>query len=230
HRAGLMATMRVNVAEDWAGSRWLPPRFRYVDKDVEKGNQGTLPWGLITGVAKLEGGMVQQPFAGGGGLVGYTHGMIQAIYESVATGPWCTPFEIAVGEHTTKMASCLPCSLFMYAAGYPPTAIHLGRGESWIPFYPKNRGDKDYSEPVDEAIRMINDRWYLQCTQHLELGVKILTSNPTLAKSHVERFTLLCGVVEENAQEKTLAANLLLDAVTVHGHDVQRVNRALVLG
>ncbi len=54
----------------------------------------------------------------------YTHGMIQAIYKAYALGPSCAPYEIAVGDQTKKMASCLPCTLFMVATGYPPTSIH----------------------------------------------------------------------------------------------------------
>ena len=60
----------------------------------------------------------------------YTHGMIQAIYKAYGLGPSCTPYEIAVGDQTKKMASCLPCTFFMVATGYPPNSIHLGRGES----------------------------------------------------------------------------------------------------
>lgn len=226
-RAGITSTIRVNVAEGWPGSRWLPPRYRYLDKDSEKGDQSTLPWGLITGAPTLQGGMVQHPFKEGSGLVGYTHGMIQAIYDSVATGPWCAPYEIAVGEYTTKLASCLPCSLFMYAAGYPPTAIHLGRGESWIPFYPKGPKEDGYSVKVDEAIRTVNGRWYLQCGQHLALGVKILIDNGALAKDHQERFALLGKLLSERSEDETFAANLMLDAITVHGHEVERINRTL---
>jgi len=54
-------------------------------------------------------------------VASYTHGMIQAIYKAYSLGPSCTPYEIAVGDMTKKMASCLPCTLFMVAAGYPPT-------------------------------------------------------------------------------------------------------------
>ena len=67
--------------------------------------------------------------------MGYTHGMIQAIYKAYSLGPSCAPYEIAVGDQTTKMASCVPCTLFMLAQGYPPTSTHLGRGESWAPLY-----------------------------------------------------------------------------------------------
>ena len=67
----------------------------------------------------------------------YTHGMIQAVYKAYALGPGCARYEIAVGDVTKKMASCLGCTLFMYATAYPPTAIHLGSAESWAPSTPR---------------------------------------------------------------------------------------------
>ena len=76
-------------------------------------------------------------------IAAYTHGMIQAIYKGYSLGPSCTPYEIAVGAVTTKIAVRIrvPCTLFMVAQGYPPTSIHLGRGESWAPLYqPYNPG------------------------------------------------------------------------------------------
>jgi len=222
-RAGITATVRFNVQEAW-GERWLPPRFCYLEDERQIGNQDTLPWGLITGKPELTGGMVQQRFTGGGGLVGYVHGMVQAIYDCVSTGPWCTPFEIAVGDTTTKMASCLPCGLFMYAAGYPPTALHLGRGESWLPLYPRDPTDDGYSGPVDEAIRSANERWYRHCRQHLNLGATILAGT-RLAEGPAERLPLLVDMLKR--EEPTLPANLVLDAVTVHGHEVDRLLRTI---
>jgi hypothetical protein len=221
-RAGITATVRLNVEEAW-GERWLPPRFCNVEDGREIGNQDTLPWGLITGKPELTGGIVQQRF-NGGGLVGYTHGMVQAIYDCVRTGPWCTPFEIAVDDLTTRLASCLPCGLLMYAAGYPPTALHLGRGESWLPLQPKQPDDDGYSRPVDEAIRSTNERWYRQCEQHLNLGVTIL-AGASVADRPGARLPLLVDALKR--EEPAVAANLILDAVTVPGPEVDRILRTL---
>ena len=68
-----------------------------------------------------------------GTQVGHIHGMCSAIVQSSEQGPWCTPYEMATGTQTTKMASCFPCSTYMYSTGYTPTSTHLGRGESWVP-------------------------------------------------------------------------------------------------
>ena len=69
-------------------------------------------------------------------IAAYTHGMIQVIYKAYSLGPSCEPYEIAVGDVTKKMASCLPCTLFMVAAGYPLNFRSIwGVGESWAPLY-----------------------------------------------------------------------------------------------
>jgi hypothetical protein len=70
----------------------------------------------------------------GSHLVGYTHGMVRAIYECERMGNGY-PFEMSLGIHTAKLASCMSCSLFMVANGYAPSASHLGAGESWLPLY-----------------------------------------------------------------------------------------------
>jgi hypothetical protein len=179
------------------------------------------------GERELPGGMVQQKFDDTVRLVGYTHGMIQAIYDAAATGPWCTPFEIAVGKNTTKMASCLYCTLYMYAAGYPPTAIHLGRGESWIPFFPADPGSAGYSPVVDEVIGSINTRWQVECAHHLLLGLEILSApvgTDMVAPTHRRRLPLLETYLDSRPRPSS-AANLILDATTVHGHDVDRLLR-----
>ena len=154
-KPSIKSTMRFNVHEvdDWRyGQRWLPPHFAYLNKENKViGTNENRAWGLIGGLSELGDGMVQEPFDVGlnGALVGYTHGMIQAIYDCVQRGPWCTPFEIAAGpKTTTKMASCFPCTLLMYAAGFPPSAIHLGRGESCGAFLRTAARDEDAHRQV----------------------------------------------------------------------------------
>ncbi|RKH10769.1 hypothetical protein D7V97_12960 [Corallococcus sp. CA053C] len=221
NRGSIKATARFNVPVMGHGDRWRPPTYK-----VKGGDHNQVPWGLIAGVRELEGGMVQEPFSTPMGVVGYTHGMIQAIYDAVAHGPWCTPFEIAVGHQTTKLASCFPCTLFMYAAGYPPSSIHLGRGESWVPFYPASPGASGYSAFVDAAIQSTNTRWQLECRQHLTLGVQIMTQNNVM-KTHHERLSLLKQYLSSHANDLHCAANLILDAITVHCSEVDRINQTL---
>jgi hypothetical protein len=165
----------------------------------------------------------------GGNLVGYTHGMISAIYKAAQRGPWCTPFEIAVGKKTTKLASCFTCSTFMYAAGFPPSNIHLGRGESWSPIH-ENAHE---APPIAHAtMASLNTRWRVECAQHLQLGVEILRQNGMAAVNvtHRERLGRLYEYVAEHANDVWASANLILDAVTVHDQESARIDRTLVAG
>jgi hypothetical protein len=107
----------------------------------------------------------------------YTHGMIQAIYKAFHLGPGCVPYEIAVGKKTRKLASCLPCTLFMMALGYPPTSIHLGRGESWAPLYKPYTPGGIPAPYEEQVVRDLNNRWYESCLKWLIIGLDILTSN-----------------------------------------------------
>jgi hypothetical protein len=229
--------------------------------------------------------------------------MIQAIYESAWTGPWCTPYEIAVGTETTKLASCFTCTLFMYANGYPPSAIHLGQGASWVPWYdvrpglsvgvpesdlpaisllhdepvvdkrkdelqseasekfasidviasedderqplmedvPKPRRSEPYTYAgsankyqwaTDSVIAALNARWHIECRQHLQLGIRVMKQN---GGARVEtrrrgRIAVLEAFLSDNKDDPYAAANLILDAVTVHDGEVNRIIRTLAAG
>ncbi|NOK12998.1 hypothetical protein, partial [Corallococcus exercitus] len=153
-QTGLMSTFRHNVPFDITyGRRWHPPEppadrvwgmigseamQDHEDRDPEK--QGLKQQGM-----HFEGPAPQR----GHDICAYTHGMIQAIYDvhfqklandlsPTKKTPYNpgTPYEIAVGKDTTKLASCFPCSIFMEATGHPASSTHLGRGESWSPLYP----------------------------------------------------------------------------------------------
>jgi hypothetical protein len=142
-------------------------------------------------------------------IAGYTHGMIQAIYKAYSLGPSCTPYEIAVGDQTKKMASCLPCTLFMVATGYPPTSIHLGRGESWVPLYePYNPGGRTEANEL-AVVRDLNN-----------------ADDDHITPDHKAcRDAARAYMASNNA--KTIAGTLVMDAVSVHDVDTDRINRTL---
>lgn len=218
----VMSTMRLNVPVDGPGERWRPTQFSY---SPEGPDQASAPWGLLNKGKAIEGMKAQAAEAGG--IVGYTHGMVQAIYRAVSTGPWCTPFEIAVGTVTTKVASCMACTVFMYAAGFPPSAIHLGRGDSWLPFYPASPGDPGYSMSVDEGVRSTNLRWALECRQHLQLGLELAQDKAFLQPAHASRLQALQDYLDVRSREPFAAANLFLDALTVPDSFTTRIARAM---
>jgi len=213
----ISSTARFNAPTNDFGERWAPPSYKYSEGGLSQANA---PWGLINDGADIPGMVIQAPEIPG--VVGYTHGMIQAIYTSVAKGPWCTPFEIAVGRETTKLASCFPCTLFMYAAGYPASAIHLGRGDSWLPFYPKDSTSHQYSMMADEGIRSTNTRWQLECWQVVRLGREIL-SGLNLPQQYQDRLEALAFHLESRSADPFAASNLFLDALTIPGKFYNRI-------
>lgn len=232
--------------------RWLPPAGSACWRArLRKGaTDSFVPWGLIGGdfaqeepkMPNLTGAanradqiteemsaidhMVFNGVPTGADVIAYTHGMIQAIYKSYSLGPSCTPYEIAVGAVTTKMASCLPCTLFMVAQGYPPTSIHLGRGESWAPLYQPFNPDGQAEANELAVIRDLNNSWRARCSEFLALGVQILDDDH-IADSHKAARDGLRSYLYSNCSDKTVAATLVLDAVTVHASESDRIDRTL---
>lgn len=159
-------------------------------------------------------------------VVGYTHGMIQAIYKAYSLGPSCIPYEIAVGDVTKKLASCFPCTMFMTALGYPPSAGHLGRGESWVPLYePYNPGAP--REPNESGvIRDLNYAWANACGMWLRYGVGVL-KQAKVNSSHAAAVENLFNYVEARPKDPAVGATLILDALTVHDKESTRIDRTL---
>ncbi|MCD7969071.1 MAG: hypothetical protein LUF87_01795 [Alistipes sp.] len=64
-------------------------------------------------------------------LFGCIHGMIVAMLRFPGNEETPIHFEFSMGPNTTKVSSCVPCSMFMSANGRPATSTHLGRGDFW---------------------------------------------------------------------------------------------------
>ena len=68
----------------------------------------------------------------GSDLFASVHGMTQSIIHYYGNGdPNKVNIELALSKDTCKVASCIPCSLFMWSNGTPATATHFGRGDNW---------------------------------------------------------------------------------------------------
>ncbi|MBZ4333446.1 hypothetical protein NR800_06335 [Corallococcus interemptor] len=248
-QTGLMSTFRHNVPFDITyGRRWHPPEA-----------PADRPWGMIGSEAMQDHedrdpekqGLKQQGmhFEGptpqrGHDICAYTHGMIQAIYDvhfhklANDTSPNKktpynpgTPYEIAVGKKTTKLASCFPCSVFMEATGHPASSTHLGRGESWSPLFPPPGS----TTTQHKAWQACNTQWQDYCKTIIDAGLQCLKKAPAQVK---DEWKASVGALDlylngPNGVNKTPAtaaqayANLLLDAVTVHDSEVRRIDRAL---
>jgi hypothetical protein len=231
--------------------RWLPPQSSILwSPRKRKGKADSyVPWGMIMGDAagmdpaqpnmtsatnladqttiemRDKYGMVFNGEPTVADIVAYTHGMIQAIYKAYNLGPSCTPYEIAVGSQTKKMASCLTCTLFMVAAGYPPTSTHLGRGESWAPLYEPYNPDGSTEPNEPGVIRDLNNAWYSRCTEFVTLGLKILDDDHVTEDHRASRDAVRAYM--DAHSDQTVAGTLILDAVTLHSGETDRINRTL---
>ncbi|RKG65177.1 hypothetical protein D7V80_24255 [Corallococcus sp. CA054B] len=169
-------------------------------------------------------------WAGNGRVVGYCHGMNWAIQHCKLIGPWTTPYEVAVGNATTKLASCFGCTTFMYATGYPPSAIHLGRAESWVPLPTTLMDNPDFNFNEDtRMIQGLNDLWARDVASYLELGADIVAGAGVFEQGvrDVARQLLMQVKSRISTHGKRDAANMLLDALTVHDSETNRLVRSL---
>lgn len=252
-QTGLMSTFRFRAAgpgptvPDW-GVRWLP-------EDPSKAGGAPIGmrdqqriWGMIGDHALqvnlgFQGMYFQDSDAARGGtglketdVVGYVHGMIQAIYDVAwrrSGHEQVTPFEIAVGAKTTKLASCLPCSLFMEATGFPASSTHLGRGESWCVLHPTAQDEQPTNRSPGrlsrgEALKACNDQWAAYCRRILTSGSRAIERS--LTDDHLLSFDALQAMLqlfEGHKASDYFWANLILDACTIHDSECKRIGRTL---
>lgn len=229
--------------------RWLPPADSPLWKNRKRAGGDTyVPWGMIGGERAVEpraetgsgatneadfttisisnAGMKYVDDVTSDDIATYTHGMIQAIYKAYHLGPSCEPYEIAVGDVTKKMASCLTCTLFMNAAGYPPTSIHLGRGESWAPLYRPYNPNASAGDHEAAVIRDLNNAWYAKCLEWLQTGLAIL-DDTHIMEDHQASREAVSHYLNANRADPTVGGVLILDAVTIHAGEIDRLSRTL---
>lgn len=163
-------------------------------------------------------------------VVGYCHGMSWAIMMSKVFGPWSTPFELAVGTRTKKLASCFGCTTFMYASGFVPSAIHLGRSESWVPLPPDGAQQRfEAWGDVSSVAKALNDLWARDVAHYIREGVRVLRRVGVPAAGNQALRSLESFAVRHAFNGYKETANLLLDALTVHCSEIDRVERVLNL-
>lgn len=213
-------------------------------------------WGLISPENNPKVNLSTNPAEGMGPLptgteksvkIGYVHGMCTAISHCVDEGPWATPYEMTTGSSTTKLASCFPCTTFMYSSGYPPSSIHLGRGESWLPPRAGNRLEVNAARGnqlethCDSAIcSNLSKRWHREIYQQLSLGARVLMHErveeligayDVLAAKILSSELKLYGKSSQTPAPQfdveTQGGSLFLSALSVHDSEVNRLKRCL---
>lgn len=218
---------------------------------IDENSEDTpLPWGLIGGLINLSNdkskGMGPIKAQDGHFRIGYVHGMCSAIVKCKHSGPWATPYEMATGCHTTKMASCFACTTYMYANGYPPSSIHLGRGESWVPpmkDYIRLEEHKDTSSQDLDYSNNCLIEWQREISAYIALGLDCINKTKKLAflsETHKEQLDELVKIIFKNNfdvfgneinLEKVMMdsgshqhiSEAFLEALTVHKKDSDRI-------
>lgn len=238
----LYPTMRVEVntrERPWAGKRdryWgliAPPGNENINLDPTRSKgMGPMPQGTPENVK-----------------VGYMHGMCTAITHCEDQGPWCTPYEMATGTQTTKMASCFPCTTYMYSSGYIPSSIHLGRGESWVPprsgprlevdLYSNTQPPAPLNTNCDQHIcQNLSASWHRSIYHLLVLGANILCNDRAkefIDPLHLNNARELTNQLERyNSPNDPAALDIntqggafFLDALSVHDSELNRLLRTL---
>lgn len=236
------------MIDDPIGSHTLiQPTIRRVITDPARWSPNNdVLWGLIgtnNNGGEFGGNLSDDPNQGMGplrrhrGIVQYVHGMSWAMREAVRWGPWCTAYEMAVGARTVKLASCFPCSTYMWASGFPASSTHLGRGESWgtLPDGTLGAGeDHTFSGAGEgaaeqEIARSMNVRWHTQIYHFLRQGSRLLERHRlAMTPRHRDAAVLLARYVEnQGAAALTTGGNLFLDAITFHKNDTARINATM---
>lgn len=238
-----MSTIRTTLTEHTPdiGSRWSPP----MDADVWVGHvqDHGYAWGMINNVATQircqEQGMRFFPVGGqpqpGIEIVGYTHGMIRCIYETVRMGEG-TAFEMSIGTDTFKLASCLSCSSFMMANGVDASSSHLGAGESWVPYYSAESHNASHYQgkmPIEKALVQCNNNYATCMHDWMTVGAAAMAAAEKtnwVEVNHKDSLAKLLERLKTSQKSNTVARDLYLDAMTYHKKDVLRLTGSLVYG
>jgi hypothetical protein len=153
-----------------------------------------------------------------GKIFGSSHGMIRAMVNSV-TPPKDSQSvfaEIALGAGTTKVASCIPCAIFMQSFGYPASSIHLGRGDNWrIP-----------DSPSDEILT----NWKNTIIRYYLSGLEVFNPTVALEGNNITLDNAAAVIVVSNTDADDIMPeipNLFLEALTFEGSFMDRIRNTL---
>jgi len=140
------------------------------------------------------------------------------------------------------MASCFPCTTYMYAGRFPPSSMHLGRGESWVP--PANHYINGEDKPMpaydETTVDTVRKQWNADIFAYLTLGTSYLLAALSKQKQPDEMYICPSHIPSLRGLDERLRAkannqewisyhggNLFLDALTVHESDWKRIKSML---
>lgn len=150
-------------------------------------------------------------------LFASVHGMTQSIirYHQTVDNNMVN-IELALSKGTCKVASCIPCSIFMWSNGTPASATHFGRGDNWnfpITDLKKMREDPTGVLPVYVA------RWIEHVREAYDTGKAYF---PTGSDSWISDD--LCCALKFDSKE---VPQLFLEALTFEGSFLDKMLNTL---
>ncbi len=149
------------------------------------------------------------------------HGMTRSMIKYLANSDSKKVYlELALGADTSKVASCIPCSIFMSANGMPATATHLGRGDNWN--FPKSHSDlsrlpaaaSPKIPPTSQQVLLQN--WYLEVNSCYNAGLNLLQQSPKV-QSWIKEY-------QKNAAWKNHIPQLFLESLNFESSITKKKN------
>ena len=152
-------------------------------------------------------------------IFGSVHGLINAIihyniYNS--TDKDSIACELACSDDTTKVGSCVPCSIFASSNKTPANFTHFGRGDYWnLP--QKNEG---YN-----ALGMKRKAWEEYVRECFQIGIDIVN---TMADKHNENIKTAINTINTICNVNTdKIPELFLHSLMFEGKFIEKINRVI---
>lgn len=130
-----------------------------------------------------------------GELFGSIHGLINAIiYYRIEANSRDVACEFAFSNDTTKVGSCVPCSIFASSNNTPANFTHFGRGDYWnLP-----QSTKEYN-----GLDIKRSAWEEYVRECFQIGIDIVN---TIANKHDKKVKDTIGTVYNN--KKAIMSNI----------------------
>ena len=152
-------------------------------------------------------------------IFGSVHGLINAIihyniYNS--TDKDSIACEFACSDDTTKVGSCVPCSIFASSNKTPANFTHFGRGDYW------NLPQK--SEGYN-ALGMKRKAWEEYVRECFQIGIDIVN---TMADKHNENIKTAINTINTICNVNTdKIPELFLHSLMFEGKFIEKINRMI---
>lgn len=140
-------------------------------------------------------------------LFASVHGMTRSIFAYSQSGDaGLVRIELALSNDTCKVASCIPCAIFMASQGYPASAVHFGRGDNWNFYKGVKKGERPYIQ------------WCDKVREYYEEGIRVMRGKENKVR---EWTTYLAGITIHKIPE------IFLEALTFESSFTDKIRNTL---